>query len=94
MVCTRCGSIGREKRHTPGSFVIELLLFLFIIASLIVSSTFGFIIPGLLIILFLIYGIWRLTARKWVCRVCLAESLVPFDSPVGQSMAARKTSVR
>lgn len=91
MVCTRCGSIARPKRHTPGSLLIELLLLLFIIASLILSPTYGFIIPSLFFILLLIYGIWRLTARKWVCRVCVAEALVPIDSPVGQSMAARKT---
>ena len=36
MVCTRCGTIGRPKRYTPGTFGMELLLFLF------------FIIPGLI----------------------------------------------
>ena len=91
MVCTRCGSIGRPKRHTPGSFVIELLLFLLIIGGIVLGSSYGFIIPGVFVVLFLIYGSWRLTARKWICRVCRAEALVPVDSPVGQLMAARKT---
>jgi len=36
MVCTRCGTIGWPKRHVPGTFVTELLLFLF------------FIVPGLI----------------------------------------------
>jgi hypothetical protein len=68
MVCTRCGSVGAPKRYTPGSFGVELLLFLF------------FIIPGL------IYGIWRLTARTWVCRVCLADTLVPLNSRPGNQL--------
>jgi hypothetical protein len=67
-ICTRCGTIGWPKRYTPGSFAIELLLFLF------------FIIPGV------IYGVWRLTARKWVCAACLADALVPIDSPTGRAL--------
>jgi hypothetical protein len=69
MICTRCGTIGRPKRHTPGSLALELFLFLF------------FIIPGLL------YGVWRLSARKWVCAACQADTLVPIDSPRGRALA-------
>jgi predicted RNA-binding Zn-ribbon protein involved in translation (DUF1610 family) len=36
MICTRCGSQAYPKKHTPGSFGVELLLFLF------------FIIPGII----------------------------------------------
>lgn len=71
MVCTRCGTIGFPKRHTPGSFAVELILFLF------------FIVPGL------IYGAWRLTARKWVCAACTADALVPIDSPTGRAIIER-----
>ena len=35
-VCTRCASTGNTRTATPGSFVIELLLWLF------------FIVPGLM----------------------------------------------
>jgi p-aminobenzoyl-glutamate transporter AbgT len=69
MICTRCGTIGWPKRYTPGSFGVELLLFLL------------FIIPGL------IYGVWRLAARKWVCATCMADALVPIDSPTGRALA-------
>jgi hypothetical protein len=71
MVCTRCGSFGKPKRHTPGSFPVELLLFLL------------FIIPGI------IDGLWRLSARKLVCSVCMADALVPVDSPIGKSVIAQ-----
>ena len=71
MVCTRCGTIGRPKRYTPGTFGMELLLFLF------------FIIPGL------IYGIWRIAARKDVCAACLSDELVPIGSPAGRAMTSR-----
>lgn len=92
MVCTRCGSISRPKKNTPGSFLVELLLFLMVIASLLLSPIFGFIVPIFIIVLFLLYGIWRLTARKKVCRVCFADSLIPIDSPVGEAMAVRKSN--
>jgi hypothetical protein len=71
MVCTRCGTIGRPKRYTPGTFGMELLLFLF------------FIIPGL------IYGIWRIAARKDVCAACRSDALVPIGSPAGRAMTSR-----
>jgi len=71
MVCTRCGTIGWPKRYTPGTFGMELLLFLF------------FIIPGL------IYGIWRIAARKDVCAACLSDALVPIGSPAGRALAGR-----
>ena len=71
MVCTRCGTIARPKRYTPGTFGMELLLFLF------------FIIPGL------IYGIWRIAARKDVCAACLSDALVPIGSPAGRAMTSR-----
>ena len=71
MVCTRCGTVGWPKRHTPGTFAVELLLFLF------------FIIPGV------IYGIWRLAARRDVCAACLSDAIVPVNSPIGQSIMNR-----
>jgi len=42
-----------------------------------------FIIPGL------IYGVWRLAARKDVCPACLSDALVPIDSPAGRALASR-----
>jgi hypothetical protein len=71
MVCTRCGTVGLPKRHTPGSFGVELLPFLL------------FIIPGI------VYGVWRLSARTWVCGVCMADVLVPVDSPMGKAVIAQ-----
>lgn len=41
---------------------------------------FFFIIPGL------IYSIWRLTSKKWVCSSCGSESVVPTTSPVGKKI--------
>jgi hypothetical protein len=42
-----------------------------------------FIVPGV------IYGIWRLAARKDVCASCLSDSLVPINSPMGRTLANR-----
>jgi hypothetical protein len=32
----------------------------------------------------LVYGVWRLAARRWVCAACVADALVPIDSPTGR----------
>jgi len=68
MICTQCGTEGPTRQHTPGSFAVELLLFLF------------FIIPGV------VYGIWRLAARKQVCRICGSPNVVPVETPMGRKL--------
>lgn len=45
-----------------------------------------FIVPGL------IYSLWRLSTRKWVCASCGAEALVPPDSPAGKLLTAPPTA--
>lgn len=42
-----------------------------------------FIVPGL------VYSIWRLTTRRWVCHTCGSAALVPVDTPVGQQLLAK-----
>ena len=34
----------------------------------------------------LIYSIWRLTSRTWVCRHCGAGSMVPLQTPAGKML--------
>lgn len=58
-LCRRCEQVSIPKRYTPGSFWLELALWIF------------FCVPGL------IYSIWRLTARKYVCPVCGSDELIP-----------------
>lgn len=41
------------------------------------------IIPGFL------YTLWRISARRLTCPTCRGTQLVPADSPVGRSLAAR-----
>lgn len=43
-----------------------------------------FIVPGL------IYSIWRLTTRGYVCPSCGSDQLVPLDSPAGKRIASLK----
>jgi hypothetical protein len=40
----------------------------------------AFLLPGL------IYSIWRLTTKDWVCPKCLQAALIPVDSPLGQRL--------
>jgi hypothetical protein len=71
MYCTRCGTVASPKRHTRGSFLIELVLWCCLI------------VPGL------IYSLWRLTTRAWVCRACGSTEIIPPDSPRARQLAGR-----
>ncbi len=62
-LCIRCDAITEPKRHTRGSFLVELALWCLFIA------------PGIL------YSLWRLSTRAWVCRNCGAPDLIPLTSP-------------
>lgn len=72
MVCATCGTQEVPKKHTPGSILIEIALWVCLI------------VPGL------IYSLWRVSARRSVCRACGGQHLVPPDSPVAQQLAARR----
>ena len=41
-----------------------------------------FILPGL------IYSIWRLNSKTWVCPKCGNQTMIPADSPVGQKLTS------
>jgi ribosomal protein L37AE/L43A len=43
-----------------------------------------FLFPGL------IYSLWRVSSRTWVCPSCGSDQLVPQNSPVGKSMATQQ----
>ncbi len=41
-----------------------------------------FLLPGL------IYSVWRLSTKTWVCPSCAAPNMVPLDSPRARSARA------
>jgi len=88
-LCVRCGTTGYAKKYMSGSFIIELFL--------VIAGVFGlllFIIPGLMLIGFaLLYSMWRITTKKWVCGACGASDLIPPDSPVAVRLAAGGTNL-
>ena len=62
-LCTNCLTVAAPKRRTPGSFLIEIVLWL------------CFLVPGV------IYSLWRVSARHFVCPACGSREIVPVDSP-------------
>lgn len=64
-VCTVCGYKGGQKRDTPGSFIVEIVLWFF------------FIIPGV------IYTLWRLSSKRYVCPSCGNQSTIAWVTPRG-----------
>lgn len=83
MICERCGTIGWPEVRTPGSFVIEVILWIaFGFIGLFFSVCFFIgIVPAL------IYTVWRFTSKRCdVCCGCGAQALVPLASPRGRSL--------
>lgn len=64
MFCTTCGYEGKVKKQTPGSFLIEVIMWL------------AFLVPGI------IYSLWRITNKYFVCAKCRNKSVIPIDSPM------------
>ena len=79
-LCAACGST-RIKRQVKGSFGIELALWLIGFLTLIFGI--GFII----LIIALIYSLWRMfSARVKVCAGCGSTSIIQADSPMGRRL--------
>lgn len=74
--CQHCGAIGPARKHTKGSFVLEVVLW------------FCLLIPGI------IYSVWRLTSREWVCGTCGVPNTIPIDSPIAKAALSRLDTPR
>jgi hypothetical protein len=81
MFCTTCGSVG-TKKQISGSAGIEIGLFIAAALSLVIS----YILAALLFTVFLCYGLWRIAAKKRVCRSCGSAHVIPLTSPMAQKM--------
>ena len=72
-VCTACGSsISNPKNCTPGSFLIEIILWVAFIPIL--------CLPGI------IYTLWRLTNKKKICPICRHDTVIPSQTPLAQQI--------
>lgn len=81
-VCTNCGEIGKPKTLVKGNLAIEILIWVFFWWTLL-------IVP-------LVYSIWRLTSKQMVCPRCNQGSMIPVDTLRGKQLADefKKTSTR
>lgn len=78
--CTTCGATGRPRRTTPGSFVLEVALWLLAIVLAAIGLWLLLVVP-------LLYSAGRFFARdRLSCRSCGASTVVPLDSPVARRM--------
>jgi len=73
-ICRNCLSQVRPMKNTPGTFFLELVLWIL------------FILPGIL------YSVWRISARKYICPMCRSDQLVPLNSPAAAMLQKNITS--
>lgn len=82
-VCKACGHKGSPKKVARGMFIIEVSLWFFGLATLI----FG--IGVVILIIALIYSLWRMGRRQTVCASCRSAEVIPAASPMGRQLVAQ-----
>lgn len=81
-ICTACGHQGEPKKFTQGSFIGEASIW-------IVLLVIGLYISMWVLILGLIYTLYRATSTKNVCTLCNNPQIIPLDSPNGKLLAKK-----
>lgn len=90
LICPHCGHSGASKTHVKGSILFEVSLWiLFVIPMLALSFRSG---TPLLLVVPLIFSMWRLTTRQQVCSVCIQPGMIPISSPIGKELANKYPS--
>lgn len=90
-VCTVChSSFDSPKSVTPGSAVIELILWGLFLAPLLSGFAFG---AALLAVPALLYTGYRLAKRRKACPKCGAGEVVGSDTPRGVSILSQVAEI-
>lgn len=84
MVCKNCGSLGKAKTVVPGTFGIELLVW-------IVAGALAVKFNGFLFVAGPTYTLWRLANKFPGCATCGSKDVVPAGSPVGKQIIETTT---
>lgn len=82
-LCATCGQADAAVTRAPSSLWVEIGVWLFAVLMI----PFG--IGILLLVGALGFSLYRLFARRRVCRACKSTELVPADSPRGRELASR-----
>ena len=82
-ICSSCGQVNSDTKIVKGSFVIEAFLYLIGIATLILI--FGILI----LVVAVIYSIWRVSSSYRGCKFCRTQTIVDINSPMGQELVRR-----
>ncbi|HEY8085904.1 MAG TPA: hypothetical protein VIE69_09920 [Methylophilaceae bacterium] len=75
-ICAKCGYVGHAKKITKGSFLVEVILWLLFIPGLgyfssgRIYSQGGLLYVMLFFIPGVIYSLWRITTKYYVCPNC------------------------
>lgn len=74
-VCTACGYLGQEKTQPKGTFIGEVGVWM-------IGAALAVFIAPVLLVIPLIYSIWRMTSRERLCPKCKNPGMIPVDSPM------------
>lgn len=80
VVCRDCGHNARPISKARGYLSVEIMLWLTGFCTIL----FG--IGLVLLVIALIYSVWRLFSREKVCEKCRGTNIIPEDTPNGQQL--------
>lgn len=90
MFCIDCHWQGPTNKKARGTILIEIVLWSFVVIMYLlfggllnmlmweIIAFAGFLIPALM------YSLWRLTSRRYICPACGHETMIPNSSPRAQ----------
>ncbi|OGM97322.1 MAG: hypothetical protein A2735_03060 [Candidatus Yanofskybacteria bacterium RIFCSPHIGHO2_01_FULL_41_21] len=82
LICGSCGHTNPAKRVTRGTFLAEITLW---VTALFLLFAIPFI-GGVLIVIAIVYSVWRLLSRRTKCQYCGNTNLIPINSPIGKKL--------
>lgn len=83
MLCKLCGTRMNPISHTPGSLIVELLIWIVCVYVAVRASVIALVVA-------IIYSGWRLGSRRKVCPSCRSAEIIPIESPMAKEIIGRK----
>lgn len=84
-LCANCGNLCYAVNKNKGSVGMEAILLLFSVLLSFVNLLFGLA----LLIVFVVYCIWRLSSKFKACPTCESTNLIPADSPMARNIISQ-----
>lgn len=81
-LCLNCGTLDTPVKKNKGSIGIEALLLILTVFC----AALNLVLGSAIFVVFLVYCVWRLSTKHFVCAACESLNIIPADSPKAQCL--------